>query len=160
VAQTADSLSPVYQQFAKFLTLAVATHVDHVGDADSVYTSGTELGIDEQYKEMRWLAASRILSVKSNGDTAHAVALITTVARQTDTGHGYTASYGIREDTARWVLVRDAEDSGRWKVNGDAAGGFGVWHIGRDITWVNGSRARALAAVDSIRRARGLELVR
>jgi hypothetical protein len=132
-----------------------------MGRIDSVYTRGEELGIDERYEDMRWLAAYRIVSVETKNDTAQAAAVITVVARQTNDGHDhYTARYGIRDDTARWVLVRESTAGGRWKVSGDAVGGFGVAHIGRDIRWAEGSRAKALAAVDSIRRARGLPLLR
>ena len=155
-----DTLSPAYQQLDRFLSLAVATRVPHVGRVDSVYTSGTELGIDEQYRAMRWIAASRILWVSTKGDSARAAAVITEVARQMDEGNGYRAEYGIREDTAHWRLVRGVDSSGRWLVNGDAQEGFGVLPIGRDIRWISGSRERALAAVDSIRTARGLPLVR
>jgi hypothetical protein len=157
-----DTLALAYRQFAAFLTIATATRKPKMGVADSVYTPG-EIGIGEQDADMRWVAASRILSIKTEGDTGSAVAVITTVARQIDNGNGvWLARYGIHEDTARWFLVRNAATGGRWMVEGDAAGGFGVFHIGRerDIKWVVGSRAKALAAVDSIRRARGLELVR
>lgn len=156
----ADSLAPAFQQFARFLSLAVASRVPHAGRVDSVYTSGTDLGIDERDTDMRWVAASRILYVSTKGDTGRAAAVITEVARQVDDHDGYRASYGIREDTAHWGLVRGVDTSGRWLVQGDAAEGFGVFHIGRDIRWVVGSRSQALAAVDSIRRARGLPLVR
>jgi hypothetical protein len=154
-----DTLSLPYRQFAKFLSLAVATRTPYVSMVDSVYTSG-EMGIDERYREMRWVAAYQVLAVRREGKLAKAVAVITSVARQTDTGHGYVARYGIRDDTAHWVLVRSADARGRWVVIGDAAEGFGVFHIGRDVRWLTGSRATALAAVDSIRRARGLPVVR
>jgi hypothetical protein len=117
-------------------------------------TSGASVGI-------YYHAASWILSVRTMGDRAQGLAEITTVARQTSDSHDHwTARYAIREDTARWVLVRRASTGGRWKVSGDAHGGFGVTHIGRDIVWAEGSRAKALAAVDSIRRARRLDLLR
>lgn len=155
-----DTLSPAYQQFSRFLSLAVATRVPHEGRTDSVYASGAEPGIDEHDTDMRWVAASRILSVSTAGDSARATAVITEVAQQITDHDIYRASFGIRDDTAHWRLVRDADSNGRWLVKGDAEEGFGVFHVGRDIRWVVGSRAMALAAVDSIRRARGLPLVR
>jgi hypothetical protein len=88
------------------------------------------------------------------------VALITSVARQTNENDVWTASTEIREDTVHWALIRNTDTQGRWMVNGDAAEGFGLFHIGRDVRWVRGSRVQALAAIDSIRRARGLEVLR
>ena len=157
---TVDTTSAQYRQFDRFLSLSVATRKPHVGMVDSVYTPGTQLGVDEQYKDMRWLAAHRILSVVTAGDTARAAAILTTTARQIDMGDYYCARYGIRDDTAHWVLVRSRDTRGRWMVNGDAAEGFSVLPLGRDIRWGMGSRRKALAAVDSIRRARGLPLIR
>ena len=93
------------------------------------------------------------------GEHGRATAVITSVARQTDRGPGWTASYGVRNDTAHWALTRGPETDGRWMVCGDSFEQFGVWHIGRTVKWLRGSKAQALAAVDSIRRARGLELV-
>jgi hypothetical protein len=158
---SADSLNEAYRQFAAYLSLAVATRRPRTNVLDSVYTPGEELGVGEAERDMRWVAASRILSVRTMGDRAQGLAEITTVARQTSDNHDHwTARYGIREDTARWVLVRRASTGGRWKVSGDAYGDFGITHIGRDIVWAEGSRAKALAAVDSIRRARRLDLLR
>jgi hypothetical protein len=156
----ADSLSPAFQQFDRFLSLAVATRALHVGITDSVYTSGSEPEITEGDTAMRWIAAARILAVSTRGDTGHAAAVITEVARQAEKHDGYEATYGVRDDTAHWVLVRGVDSTGKWLVNGDADEGFGVFPIGRDIRWVTGSRAKAIAAVDSIRRARGLAIVR
>jgi hypothetical protein len=158
---SADTLDEAYRQFAAYLSLAVATRRPHMNVLDTVYTAGEELGVGEAENDMRWVAASRILSVRTMGDRAQGFAEITTVARQTsDTHDHWTARYAIREDTARWSLVRSADTGGRWKVWGDAYGGFGITQIGRDIVWAEGSRAKALAAVDSIRRARRLELLR
>ena len=158
---SADTLNEAYRQFAAYLSLAVATRRPHTNVLDSVYTAGEELGVGEAENDMRWVAASRILSVRTMGDRAQGLAEITTVARQTsDTHDHWTARYAIREDTARWSLVRSADTGGRWKVWGDAYGGFGITQIGRDIVWAEGSRAQTLAAVDSIRRARRLELLR
>ena len=164
-----DSLAPAYRQFASFLDYAVATRVPHVGMVDSLYSRGSfdELGIAEQDNDMRWLAASRILWVRTVSDTGQAMAVITTVARQTPESEegSYAVQFGIRDDTANWKLVRDADD-GRWKVDGDgwirgsSRGQFTVLSLGRDLHWVAGSREQALATVDSIRLARGLELVR
>jgi hypothetical protein len=156
----ADSLSPAYRQLARFLSLAVATRVLHTGIADSVYTTGTEPDINELYTDMRWVADFRILSVSTRGDSGRATAVVTDVARQVEKRGTYEATYGIREDTAHWLLVRGLDSTGRWLVNGDAAEGFGVFHVGRQIRWVSGSRGKALAAVDSIRRARGFPLIR
>jgi hypothetical protein len=127
---------------------------------DSVYVSGINLGVDEMNDDMRWLAAYRIVSVRTKGDTGWATAIITSTARQKDDGRRWTARYGIQEDTAHWVLLRSPDTRGSWMVWGDAAEGFGVFHIGRDVHWVTGGRRQALAAVDSIRKARGLPLLR
>lgn len=156
----ADTTSEPYKQFARFLWLAVATRAPGPGRVDSVYTHGTDLGIDERYTDMRWVAAYRILSIWTAGDSGRAAAVITTVARQTDKGYGWTARYGIRDDTAHWRLERSADTGGRWKVRGDALDGFRVFRVGRDVKWLTGSPKKAFAAVDSIRRARGLPLVR
>ena len=167
LAPELDSLAPAYQQFAKFLDSTVATRTPSPEIA-SVYTIGTDLGLDQRDLDSRWLATSRIVSVRSVGDSAHAVAVITTVARQvpeTEEGH-YAVRFGIRDDTAHWLLVRNAETGGNWKVDGDGwIGGdppdqFTVLRLGHYIHWVVGSREQAIAAVDSIRRARGLEVVR
>jgi hypothetical protein len=45
-------------------------------------------------------------------------------------------------------------------VRGDAYEHFSVFRVGRNVRWITGSQAKALAAVDSIRRARGLPVVR
>jgi hypothetical protein len=156
----ADPSTEAYRQFAAFLSLAVASREPHVGRTDSVYTRGTEIGIEEQDAAMRWVADARILRVSTRGDSGRAVALITSVARQTNENDVWMASTDTRDDTVHWALIRNADTQGRWMVNGDAAEGFGVFHIGRDVRWVRGSRAQALAAIDSIRHLRGLELLR
>jgi hypothetical protein len=165
-----DSLAPAYRHFASFLEVAVATDTSHGAMLDSLYSRGSfdELGIAERDDDVRWLAASRILSVRTEGDSGNAVAVITTVARQTpesEEGH-YAVRFGIQDDTARWLLIRDVDD-GHWKVDADgviinngARDQFTVLALGRDIHWVMGSRQQALAAIDSIRVTRGLEVVR
>ena len=164
-----DSLTPAYQQFARFLELAVATRSDLRG-LDSIYYRGSleDLGLTERDDDMRWLAASHIISVRTSGDSGNAVAVITTVAQQTpenEEGH-YAVHFGIRDDTVHWLLVRTADTGRRWKIYGegwmmgDPRDQFSVLHVGRDLHWVTGSREQAIAAVDSIRRARGLEIVR
>jgi hypothetical protein len=78
--------------------------------------SGIELGVDEMNDDMRWLAAYRIVSLRTRGDSSWARAVITSTARQKDDGYGWTARYGIREDAAHWMLVRSAEVGGAWMV--------------------------------------------
>jgi hypothetical protein len=151
-----DTTASPYRQFATFLSLAIATRQPHLGMIDSVYTCGDE----ESRDDMRWIAAYRILSVSVAGDSGRAAALITTVATQKNEGNGWRAKLGIREDTAHWELKRGAETGGRWMVCGDTYEHFGVFHLGRDVKWARGSGVEAMAAVDSIRRARGLELLR
>jgi len=168
-APTLDSLASAYQQFASFLELAVATRKDLEG-LDSIYSRGSleDLGLTERDEDMRWLAASRIISVRTSGDSGRAVALITTVARQvpeSEEGH-YAVRFEIQNDTAQWLIVRSADTGGRWKVYGEGwivghpRDQFSILPVGRDLHWVTGSRAQALAAVDSIRLARGLAIVR
>ena len=151
-----DTTTLPYAQFEKFLSLAIPTRAPRLGIFDSVYTCREE----ENYADMRWVADSRILSVSVTGDSGRAAAVLTVVARQKDDGPGWKATFGIREDTAHWALKRDTEADGRWKVCGDSFEQFGVFRIGRDVQWLRGDRTKALAAVDSIRRVRGLPVVR
>ena len=46
----------------------------HVGMFDSLYVSGVNLGVDEMNDDMRWLAAYRILSLRTKGDSGWAAA--------------------------------------------------------------------------------------
>ena len=160
-------------QFTAFLDAAVATRVPWVGIFDGVHLrdtgEGDEWTIWEDFERRVWIADSRVLAVQVVGDTmADASALLTIVADQhqdPDSAEArYIATVGVREDTAHWTMVRDPADSvvpGRWKVRGDAHEGFGVFAVGRFIRWTGkGSERRALALVDSIRKARSLPLVR
>jgi hypothetical protein len=151
-----DTATLARAQFEKFLSLAIATRQPHVGMIDSVYTCGDE----ESRDDMRWIAAFRILSVSVAGDSGRAAAALTVVAIQKDGLSGWTARFGIREDTAHWELKRSAETGGRWMICGDTYEHFGVFHLGRDVKWLRGSTSEAIAAVDSIRRARGLPIIR
>jgi hypothetical protein len=148
--------SAAESQFIQFLSLAVATRVPRLGLVDSVYTCDETEG----RHDMKWVAAGRVLSVSTRGDSGRATAVITTVAHQTERSNGYDARYRIHEDTAHWDLVRNIQTGGKWMVCGDALEGFGIFHIGRSVRWVQGSRAEALAAADSVRRARGLPILR
>lgn len=160
-------------QFAAFLDAAVATRVPWVGRIDGVHLrdtgEGEEWSIWEDLERRVWIADSRILAVHVVGDTiADASAALTIVADQHQDLESveprYIATIAVREDTAHWWMVRDPVDSvvpGRWKVRGDAHEGFGVFAVGRFIRWTGkGSERRALALVDSIRKARSLPLVR
>ncbi|MEP6992218.1 MAG: hypothetical protein ABJA80_14900 [bacterium] len=150
---------PPDSQFARFLSLAIATRAPRVGKFSDVY----ECRDSEALKDVRWLADYRILSVHTTGDSAVATAQVTTVARQHDGATGWVADAGIRVDTARWRMRNVAAGATkRWKVCGDAMEHFGVFMLGRTVRWApaGSSAATAKAAVDSIRRARGLALAR
>ena len=160
-------------QFARFLSLALATRMVRAGMFDSVYTregrvptSGEIEDVSgpcpEDYQEARWLADYRVLSVIAVGDSAEATAEITTVAREMENGAERRATLDVRQDTAHWRLVRSDLTEGRWKVCGDAREGFGLFLASpTHVRWSNkGTAEKARAAIDSIRRARGLPLAR
>lgn len=144
--------------FERFLQLAVATNTLRIGRYDSVYTCPE----DELYEDVRWVADSRVLDINVRGDTANVSAVLTTAAQQVqeDVGTDYVATVRIREDTGHWRMVRTG--GAGWKVCGDSREGFGVWMIGRTIHWrpVGASRLTAHSVIDSIRRARGLPIMR
>lgn len=155
--------------FARFLDLSVATRAPRIGMFDSVYTcEDLEWMID-----VRWVADHRIVDVTTIGDTARATAILTTVARQIDLMDNqgtYSSTFRVSADTGHWLMVRSAETQNKWKVCGDArerVGGsprerFGVFMLGRAIRWQppGASAEMARAAIDSIRRSRGLPIVR
>jgi len=160
-------------QFDRFLSLSIATREKNAVSAESVYTEGGIkvggdvapcLAGDETVN--RWLADYHVLSVSLRGDTAIASAAITTAVREDEEpdGRSFVATPLIQEDTARWMLVRGADTHGKWMVCGPGAsaqGLFGLFKVGRTIRWANGGSARnATATIDSIRRARGLPVVR
>ena len=155
--------------FARFLDLSVATRAPRIGMFDSVYTCEDLVWMSD----VRWVADYRIVNVATSGDTARATAILTTVARQIDLGDNqgtYAATFRVSADTGHWLMVRSAETRNLWKVCGDArerVGGiprehFGVFMLGRTIRWQppGASSQGARAAIDSIRRSRGLPIVR
>jgi hypothetical protein len=143
-------------QFKRYLRLGVATH--RPADLSDLLTC------DDQflYEDIRWVADSRVLSVAVRGDSAFASAVFTVVARQVESGKEWVATLGIRTDTGRFVLVKNAETQGRWRVCGESAEKFGITMVGVDIRWLptGASAAKARQIVDSIRTSRGLELIR
>ena len=159
-------------QMSKFLELAVATRSGQGTVIDSVVLRTTGSGeswmIWDDQDHRRWIADGHVLTVHEGGDTAIVHVSLAVVADQApnleSSEAGYVATLAVREDTARWVMVRDHEDTvspGRWKVRGGALEGFSVLGFGRTIIWTSGgSEARALALVDSIRTARKLPLIR
>lgn len=149
--------TPPDSQLAHFLSLAIATRVPRVGRLDSVYTRE-----EEEYNRVRWLADFKVIGVALRGDSALATAVITTVADQVDRGRGWVATPRIETDTAHWQMARSRDGERRWLVCGDAVEGFGVLMVGREVRWrpATASARTARAAVDSIRRARGLTIVR
>lgn len=163
-------------QLARFLSASVATRVPRRGLFDSVRAyfspepggdvSGGCPWANGDYDEARWLADFRVLSVRARGDSADGTAAITTVATEKleiepNGNSGFVAEFRIDEDTAHWNLIRNAQTYGRWKVCGGAKEGFEVSTLSEPgMRWRNGSAALAHAAVDSIRRARGLPLAR
>ena len=162
-AATLDSAAT--GQLTRFLTTAVPTKKVSLGMFDSTYTCRDR----EQYGLMKWIADFKVVAVELMGDTALATTTLTTVANQrhtgeTATGDSWSARIQVREDTARWWLVRDSTAGGKWKVCGDAENGFSVLMAGRerDIAWhpAGASAQVARRVVDSVRQARGLPLVR
>lgn len=152
-----DSTTPAYRQFDRFLSQTLATRRPRMGYVDSLYTCGDEEGFEER----RWIAAYRILQLTTRGDTGRVVVALTSVARQLqETDSRYGARTGILEDTASWRLVRNEETGGRWMTCGDSDQGFNTMAIGRSVRWRKGSAKRAVALADSIRKARGLPIVR
>jgi hypothetical protein len=176
VAAETTSVAPketAESQFARFLSLSIATRETNRAKVDSVYTDGDIkvggdvapcLAGDEAVS--RWLADYHVLSVSSRGDTAIASAAITTAVREEaePDGQSFVATPLIQEDTARWMLVRGADTHGKWMVCGPGASGqgfFALFKVGRTIRWANGGSARsAMATIDSIRRARSLPIAR
>jgi hypothetical protein len=115
----------------------------------------------EEDMERRWLADYRVLSVATSGDSGVATAAITTAVRQIEGPRDSTiATVSIADDTAHWRMIRSSETRDRWMVCGDAVEGFGVFPSTWSVRWEAGSAEAARAAIDSIRRARGLPLVR
>jgi hypothetical protein len=157
--------------FARFLSLAVATRSQVLGMFDSVYARGDpKIGGDvdpcpEDYREVRWLADYKIVSVDAKNDSAVGVAVLTTVADQMPSPDGadgvYLVTPRLRQDTARFTLIRSPETHGHWAVCGDAQGGFGLLRIGREVRWPPGwSKEKAFEQIDSVRKARGLPILR
>lgn len=167
----ADAPASADSQFARFLSLSIATRFPYAGIFDLIGTvkdhspaveGGDVSGLcldPEDYDERRWLADFRVLSVAVDGDSGEASAAITTVARQ-QIGEYWISTFAIEEDTAHWKMIRAPETGGQWKVCGGAAEGFELYASERPAQWLNGSDTTARAAIDSIRRARGLPLVR
>jgi hypothetical protein len=165
-AQTPDSAAPAAagtsaveatpdSALKRFLSLAIATRGNR-SSINEVWTCDEQLG----YDDARWIADYLVLTTTTRGDSAFGTATLTTVASQVDKGKGWVASLKTTEDTAHFVLLRD-KANGKWRVCGDASEGFGVVMVGRDIQWQGGaSPAKAHAVIDSIRQARGLEIVR
>lgn len=158
-APTQHAPTPPDSQLARFLRLAVATWTrDENGIYDSVYTCRE----DEDFEDFRWIADFRILSMSTDGDTAQALTILTTVADQLAEGDGrYRALLRIAEDTAHWRLIRTA--TGPWKVCGDTfREHFNVFMAGRHVRWQppGASAEKARALIDSIRQSRGLLLIR
>jgi hypothetical protein len=153
--QGADSAAK--GQFAKFLDISVATHAPKLGRYASVYCRE-----GEEYQLTRWLADFEVVRVDVRGDSATAVAVVTTVADQSDRTGRWVAARKIRTDTAHWHMVREPAGSGVWRVCGDANEGFSMIMTGPDMIWrpLGASRKRAFADVDSIRRGRGHAVIR
>jgi len=168
-ATTSDSIRAHMQAF---LTLGIATRAPQGAALDSVYlrTTGTgeEWTIWDDQDRRRWIADGRVVGISHYADSAIVSVALTVVADQEpnleSADAGYLATISVREDTARWVMVRDRENTSmpsRWKVRGGALEGFSVLAFGRTIKWTTGgSEAIALGLVDSIRTARGLQVVR
>jgi hypothetical protein len=159
-------------QLTRFLSLSVATREKNLVYVDSVYTDGDIrvggdvapcLAGDETVN--RWLAASHVLSVTVQGDRADATAAITTAAREVEEpdGESFVVNPQIQEDTARWRLLKSGT-SGKWMVCGPGSHPkeiFGLFKVGRTIKWPNGgSQESVMSTIDSIRRARGLPVLR
>jgi hypothetical protein len=145
---------------ARFLTFVIPTgRHSYPAALDSVYENGACRYL-ESNSETRWLADYRILATVVGGkDTAVVTAFLTSAATVRDDDKSIRGILEIRQDTANFLMVRH---SGRWKACGDAFGGFGLILYGRINSWTpaGGSAAKAMAAIDSIRRARGLRLIR
>jgi hypothetical protein len=139
----------------RFLSLAIATR-ENRANINEVWTCDEQLG----YDDTRWIADYLVLTTTTRGDSAFATTTVTTVARQIDMGKGWVATLKTSEDTAHFILLRNKPDQ-QWRVCGDAREGFGVVMVGRDIQWQAGaSPAKAHAVIDSVRQARGLEIIR
>ena len=165
--------APADSQFARFLSASIATRENTRGLFDSVYTNEgrkpTPGEIEDvsgpcpqEFMEERWLADYRLLSVTTRGDSGRAAAEITTVAREVEDGAEWLATILVSQDTAHWRLIRSDVTQGLWMVCGESMEGFGLFRMPPShLRWSkNGSAVKARAAVDSIRRARGLALVR
>ena len=172
-AARAAANAPPDSQFVRFLSLAISTREIRREMFDAVYTRvGRALApgeiediagsCPEHWQEARWLADYRVLSVTTRGDSADAIAEITTVAREVADWPRRLAKVDIAVDTAHWLLIRSDVTEGLWKVCGDAEEGFGLFQVApAQVEWSNnGSVGRARAAVDSIRTARRLPLAR
>jgi hypothetical protein len=160
-AGTVASQAEAESQLARFLSLSIITRAPKLGQYDSVYTCRDF----ETYSDSRWVADYRILAVRQQNDSlAEASAVLTTVARLVDrNGNGdYRATVRVAADTGHWRMLRSPETGRRWMVCGDAREGFTPIKLGRDITWnpagASAEKARALA--DSVRKARGLPIIR
>lgn len=148
------------EQFRKFLSLAIVTRAKSDALYDSVFTCRDF----QSYQDSRWIADYRVLSVAQRSDTlADVAAVLTTVARLVNPGDDrYRATMRVAEDTAHWMMLRTPATHQLWMVCGDAREGFSTFIEGRDVSWSppGASRDRAFALADSVRRARGLSLVR
>lgn len=166
--------------FTRFLDLSVATRQPRPGRLDSVYTAGMQFNYDsnyaytrcEQSTDARWMADYRVLRVVTTGDSAVASVELVTVAHETehgvvgvDAGVYHEATLRLKTDTGHWELLRSARETGGvWKVCGDAREGFSLFPAGRvgAVRWLppGASADKARAAIDSIRKSRGLPIIR
>jgi hypothetical protein len=148
-------------QLRRFLDLAVASRKPVIGMWTPVFTCNDP--DHEDRVRALWIADSKILSIRPKGDSMKAVVLLTSVVDEADHGFfGWQKILRVQDDTAHFTLARDSADGGTWKVCGEALEHFGIRILGSDATWFpkGASQAAAIATTDSIRKARGLSIVR
>lgn len=165
------------QALESFLALSIVTRRPTLRSMDSVFavswgesdSSDVNETLVDNWEDTRWLADYRILRVAPDtvieGNFIGTVAITTVAAvvgEVTPVGRA-TATFGIQEDTVRWRLAKGPLSQGQWKVIGATQTDLLGLGMGPAIVeWKprGASLEKAFAAVDSIRTARGLPIVR
>jgi hypothetical protein len=169
-----DDVAGADSALTHFLSLSIATRSGHLRILDSVWVTDSVPG---SWERGYWLADWRILSTILHADSGQGTVAITTSVFEgedeaaTSRDMGLVGTIGVREDTAVWRLVRAPGSSNGWKVLGDGEwlrrsrdSMYGVVHL--DVVpiqlWrpAGATSETARRAVDSLRQARGLRVVR